>query len=187
MTKVIEATPYGPVAVIWTTLGDGPRIVRVLLSTARSRADDQAAALYPDAAAVSCAEIDAVATAMTAFLEGEDIAFSLEVADLASCTEFQQSVLRAEHAIPRGRVSTYRLLAEHLGRPKGARAVGNALATNPFPLIVPCHRAIRSDRSLGGYQGGLEMKRALLEKEGIGFDDAGRVAGVRFHHETAKP
>jgi len=60
--------------------------------------------------------------------------------------------------------------------------VGNALATNPFPLIVPCHRAVRSDGSLGGFQGGPAMKRALLEREGIAFDRAGRAAVPRFHY-----
>lgn len=60
--------------------------------------------------------------------------------------------------------------------------MGNALANNPFPLIVPCHRAIRSDRHLGGYQGGLEMKRALLGKEGIPFDNEGRVSSAHFHY-----
>lgn len=117
-------------------------------------------------------------------LEGASIDFSLDIADLDLCGEFQQRVLRAEHAIPRGAVSTYKLIAAHLGVPDGARAVGNALAQNPFPLIVPCHRAIRSDRKLGGYQGGLEMKRALLAKEGITFDGSGRVQCSRFHYET---
>ena len=106
----------------------------------------------------------------------DGILFPLSVADLSSCSPFQRSVLRAEHRIPSGRFSTYKLIAAHLGRPGGARAVGNALAQNPFPLIVPCHRAIRSDLRPGGYQGGAHMKRALLEKEGITFDDAGRVA-----------
>jgi len=68
-------------------------------------------------------------------------------------------------------------------KPEQILAVGNALANNPFPLIVPCHRAIRSDRHPGGYQGGLEMKRALLEKEGIHFDATGRVAYAQFHYE----
>jgi alkylated DNA nucleotide flippase Atl1 len=58
---------------------------------------------------------------------------------------------------------------------KGVRAVGTALARNPFPLVVPCHRAVRSDRTLGGFQGGLEMKRALLEMEGVEFDSKNRV------------
>jgi methylated-DNA-[protein]-cysteine S-methyltransferase len=107
----------------------------------------------------------------------------LDVADLNLCSAFQESVLRAEHAIPRGSMSTYKLIAAYFGKPNGARAVGNALANNPFPLIVPCHRAIRSDHHLGGYQGGLEMKRSLLNKEGITFDKSERVECLRLYYE----
>ncbi len=60
--------------------------------------------------------------------------------------------------------------------------MGNALATNPFPIIVPCHRAIRTGGELGGYQGGPRMKRVLLEREGIVFDPAGRAVIRRFHY-----
>ncbi len=116
-------------------------------------------------------------------MKGEDIVFSLEAVDLSLCSPFQASVLQAEHAIPRGRVSPYKLIADYLKKPGGARAVGNALATNPFPIIVPCHRAVRSDRRLGGYQGGLDMKRDLLEKEGIVFDKRNRVNTVRWFYE----
>ena len=181
--KIIKSTPIGSVGVIWTRLNDNPKIVRILLSKPGLSAEDQVSVLYPNSQASSCAEIDDVATAIEGLIEGEEIEFSLDVADLSLCTEFQQLVLRAEHRIPRGSISTYQLIAEYLGKRNGARAVGNALANNPFPLIVPCHRAIRSDRHLGGYQGGLEMKRALLEKEGIPFDDAGRVACAQFHYE----
>jgi len=83
------------------------------------------------------------------------------------CSKFQQKVLRAASAIPRGKISTYQRIAKQIGKPKAVRAVGRALANNPFPLIIPCHRVIRSDGSLGGYQGGLKMKRALLKKEGV--------------------
>jgi methylated-DNA-[protein]-cysteine S-methyltransferase len=79
-------------------------------------------------------------------------------------------------------VSTYQRIARYLGNAKGGRAVGSALANNPFPIIIPCHRAIRSDRTLGGYQGGLEMKRTLLEMEGIDFDDTGRIATEDFFY-----
>jgi methylated-DNA-[protein]-cysteine S-methyltransferase len=181
--KIIKLTPFGSVGVIWTGLNDNPKIVRIVLSKPGLSAEDQVSEFYPNSQTSSCAEIDDVATAIKGLLEGEEIEFSLDVADLTLCTEFQQLVLRAEHRIPRGRISTYRLIAEYLGKRNGARAVGNALANNPFPLIVPCHRAIRSDRHLGGYQGGLEMKRALLEKEGIPFDDTGRVACAQFHYE----
>ena len=181
--KIIKSTPFGSVGVIWTGLNDNPKIVRILLSKPGLSAEDQVSELYPNSQPSSCAEIDDVAIAIKGLLEGEKIEFSLDVATLSLCTEFQQLVLRAEHRIPRGRISSYRLISEYLGKRNGARAVGNALANNPFPLIVPCHRAIRSDRHLGGYQGGIEMKRALLEKEGISFDDTGRVACAQFHYE----
>jgi methylated-DNA-[protein]-cysteine S-methyltransferase len=62
-----------------------------------------------------------------------------------------------------------------LDHPRAARAVGTALARNPFPVIIPCHRAIRGDGTLGGFGGGLKMKRALLEMEGVRFDRYGKV------------
>ena len=170
-------------AIIWTTGSQTPKIVQVLLSKPELSAEDRVYELYPKSRASSCAQIDDTANAIKRLLEGEAIDFSLDLVDLRLCGEFQKRVLRAEHQIPRGSISTYGLMATHLGKPNGARAVGNALANNPFPLIVPCHRAIRSDRHLGGYQGGLEMKRALLEREGIAFDKAGRVECPRFHYE----
>jgi methylated-DNA-[protein]-cysteine S-methyltransferase len=96
------------------------------------------------------------------------------------CPGFQRRVLLAEHGIPRGSVSSYSRIASHLGVERGARAVGSALATNPFPILIPCHRAIRSDGTLGGYQGGLKMKRTLLEMEGVAFDGSGRVLQNSF-------
>lgn len=138
---------------------------------------------FPGCEVSSCVEIARVAAGIDAFLRGRDIRFSLDCLQWSACPPFQRAVLRAEHGIPRGSVSTYKLLAARVGNPRGARAVGNALANNPFPIIVPCHRAIRSDRSLGGFQGGLAMKRALLEREGISFDRKGRVVGGRFHYE----
>jgi methylated-DNA-[protein]-cysteine S-methyltransferase len=126
--------------------------------------------------------VRAVAADIRRFLAGGEISFSLDFAAMSACPSFQQAVLRAEHAIPRGRVSAYGLIARRLGRPGASRAVGNALATNPFPIIVPCHRAVRSDGALGGYQGGPAMKRILLEREGVPFDRAGRVAVPRFFY-----
>jgi methylated-DNA-[protein]-cysteine S-methyltransferase len=181
--KIIKTTPFGSVGVIWTGLNDNTKIVRVLLSRPGLSAEDQVSELYPNSQGSSCPEIADIANAIKGFLEGEEIGFSLDIVDMSLCSVFQQLVLRAEHGIPWGSVSTYQLIARHVGKRKGARAVGNALANNPFPLIVPCHRAIRSDRHPGGYQGGLEMKRALLEREGIPFDDTGRVACAQFRYE----
>jgi len=181
--KIAKPTPFGSVGIIWTECKSDPKIVRILLCVPGMSAEARASELYPNARPASSAEIDGVAAQIKKLLEGEPVDLPLTLVDLRLCGEFQQRVLRAEHRIPRGSVSTYGLIAAHLGRLKGARAVGNALADNPFPLIVPCHRAIRSDRSLGGYQGGCEMKRALLEAEGIRFDASGRVECRRFHYE----
>jgi methylated-DNA-[protein]-cysteine S-methyltransferase len=182
LSLLIRATPFGPVAVIWSVFAGRPRISRILISKPSFSAKHRLSMLFPVSTPATCPEIDAVADDIDAFLSGNDIQFSLDIARMDLCSEFQMEVLCAEHGIPRGSVSTYRRIACHLDRPKGARAIGSALATNPFPIIVPCHRAIRSDRSLGGYQGGLEMKRTLLEMEGIDFDDTGRVATKNFFY-----
>ena len=130
-----------------------PKIARILLSNPDLSAEKPVFQLYPHAVTASCDEIDAVAEATQAFLDGEDRKIPLDVADWSVCSAFQQKVLLAEYGIPRGRVGTYKGIAEYVGSPNGARAVGTALARNPFPLIVPCHRAIRSDGHPGGSQG----------------------------------
>lgn len=183
---LIEPTPFGPVALLWSEIAGAPKIERILLSRPGFPARGQAVRLYPESRPGSCREIEAVAAGIREFLAGAPIVFPLDVAALEARPRFQQAVLRAEHAIPRGRVSTYGLIANRLGDRKAARAVGNALATNPFPLIVPCHRAVRSDGGLGGFQGGPAMKRALLEREGVAFDRAGRVAVRGFYYSRAR-
>ena len=179
--KIIQKTPFGPVCMIWSVSGKYPRIVSILLSRPELPADKQAAKLFPESKISSCSEIDHAASAIKAYLEGEDIKFNLNLVDLSPFSEFQQSVLRAQHAIPRGKVSTYGLIAARVGASGGARAVGNVMAGNPFPLIVPCHRTILSNHRLGGFQSGSEMKRALLENEGVMFDETGRVICARFY------
>jgi methylated-DNA-[protein]-cysteine S-methyltransferase len=109
------------------------------------------------------------------FLSGTAVDFALEDLGIEIVKGFARCVLQACGKTPRGRVTTYGELAASLGVPGGARAVGNALAGNPFPLMIPCHRVVRSDGSLGGFGGGLSMKRALLAMEGICFDETGRV------------
>jgi len=76
-----------------------------------------------------------------------------------------KDVLRATSRIPFGRTSTYTEIADRIGRPRAARAVGNALGSNPIPIVIPCHRVLRSGGALGGYGGGVERKQLLLELE----------------------
>ena len=84
-----------------------------------------------------------------------------------SLSEFEKSVYKAILKIPSGEVRTYGWVAKAIGRPKASRAVGNALNKNPYSPIVPCHRIIRSDGSMGGFALGLKMKKILLKREGI--------------------
>ncbi len=86
--------------------------------------------------------------------------------DLSRGTPFQRQVWRAILRIPYGRVRSYRWVAERVGGSQYARAVGHALGANPVPIIVPCHRVVTSEGSLGGFTGGLPVKRKLLQLEG---------------------
>lgn len=80
---------------------------------------------------------------------------------------FTQAVLQHTGKIPSGEVTTYLKIADAIGRPAAARAVGRALSANPVPFLVPCHRVIASDGSLGGFGLGVPMKQALLKAEGV--------------------
>jgi methylated-DNA-[protein]-cysteine S-methyltransferase len=80
-------------------------------------------------------------------------------------TEFEQKVWETLREVPYGETRTYRWLSERVGKPRAFRAVGRALGKNPIPIIVPCHRIIESDGTLGGYSSGTDIKRRLLEIE----------------------
>jgi O-6-methylguanine DNA methyltransferase len=84
-----------------------------------------------------------------------------------SGTAFQILVWRELRNIPFGKTISYAELAKRIGRPRAVRAVANACGANPLPVIVPCHRVIASDGTIGGYSGGLSKKKQLLKKEGI--------------------
>jgi len=104
----------------------------------------------------------------------------LSLLNLSKLTDFSAKVLKQACKIPRGKVVTYSGLAAKLGRPGAARAVGTALANNPFPIIIPCHRVVRADGSLGGFGGGLKLKRELLDREGVALNDQDRVNTESF-------
>jgi O-6-methylguanine DNA methyltransferase len=104
--------------------------------------------------------------------------------DLRGLSEFERAVLLKALEIPRGQVRPYAWIAREIGRPRAVRAVGTALAGNPVPLLIPCHRVLRSDGQLGLYSmGGPEIKRALLEAEGAEPDRLEALArsGVRYN------
>jgi methylated-DNA-[protein]-cysteine S-methyltransferase len=99
------------------------------------------------------------------YFDGKRKEFDLPV-DLAALPSFQQLVLAELQLVPYGATATYGGLAERIGRPRAARAVGGALNKNPVPIVVPCHRIVGASGSLVGYAGGLERKEKLLALEG---------------------
>ncbi len=100
------------------------------------------------------------------YFNGDSVDFHEIPVKIQVGTVFQNLVWDTIHKIPHGEVRSYKWIAEHIGRPKAVRAVGNATGSNPITIIIPCHRVIGSNGNLGGYGGGLERKRQLLSLEG---------------------
>ncbi|MCP4544481.1 MAG: methylated-DNA--[protein]-cysteine S-methyltransferase [Chloroflexi bacterium] len=179
---VLVPSGFGDLSIVWRKKKTGPRVCQIFLPSKHVPVQNVVHVVFPDAKLLSRPAITELSEQMNRFLLGDAVDFGLTLLELDRCSEFQQRVLLAKHKIPRGWVSTYGRIAKSLESPGGARAVGNALARNPFPIIIPCHRAVKADGELGGYQGGLKMKRALLEMEGIEVSPAGKVLVDRFYY-----
>jgi methylated-DNA-[protein]-cysteine S-methyltransferase len=107
---------------------------------------------------------DRVLTELDQYFAGRRRAFDVAV-DLAPLTPFQQRILAATARVPYGELTTYKVVARQAGNEHASRAAGAALGANPIPIVVPCHRIVATDGSLGGYAGGLAAKRRLLALE----------------------
>ena len=120
---------------------------------------------HGNVAILKSAELDEVRRALDRYFAGKRLDFDLAV-DLGHLAPFHRRVLDATAKVPAGRVATYTQIASRAGSPKASRAAGNALHNNPVAIVVPCHRVLRTDGSLGGYGGGLPIKEWLLRHEG---------------------
>lgn len=120
---------------------------------------------HGDVAILKSAELDVARRALDRYFAGRRLDFDLAV-DLGDLAPFHRRVLHATAKIPAGRVATYTQVAARAGSPRASRAAGNALHNNPVAIVVPCHRVLRTDGSLGGYGGGLPIKEWLLRHEG---------------------
>jgi methylated-DNA-[protein]-cysteine S-methyltransferase len=120
---------------------------------------------HGDAPVLRSDRLDPVRRALDRYFAGKRLEFDVAV-DLGRVPPFQRRVLDATARIPAGRVATYTQVAVRAGSPRASRAAGNALHANPVAIIVPCHRVLRTDGSLGGYGGGLPIKEWLLRHEG---------------------
>jgi methylated-DNA-[protein]-cysteine S-methyltransferase len=109
--------------------------------------------------------LDTVARELDDYFAGTRTAFDLPL-DMQLASGFRRQVLDSLRRLSYGQTASYSAVAQQVGNPRAVRAVGTACATNPLPVVVPCHRVVRSDGTLGNYLGGPEAKRALLELEG---------------------
>jgi len=107
-----------------------------------------------------------IGTDMSRYFEGDEIMWDFELA-LEGLTDFNRRVYDRVARIPYGQTSTYGEIATDVGCSGGARAVGQAMASNRFPLVVPCHRVISGNRAIGGFSSGIDLKRYLLRLEGV--------------------
>ncbi len=108
----------------------------------------------------------AITQACQAYLAGENVDLQEHSVYLGGVSPFERAVLKATRQIPRGHVTTYSALAARIGKPYAARAVGNALAKNPIPLFIPCHRVVGKE-GIGGFSCGVDVKAKLLQLEGV--------------------
>lgn len=157
--------PFGPVFLARTSKG----LCRVSFRRSEDEllAELEARGLLPE---VAPGRLDAERLQLEEYFEARRRRFELPV-DLRWGTEFQRKVLESIRKIPFGALACYKDVAEDIGRPGAQRAVGNALGKNPVAIVVPCHRVTASGGKLGGYTGGLDVKRTLMEIEGIEIGD----------------
>jgi len=156
-------SPFGRVLLATTSRG----LVRVAFpqETQDMVLDDLARDVSPRVLE-SPARLDPVRRELELYFDGKLRDFDLPL-DWRLTRGFRRKVLHATARIPYGQTRSYTEMAKRAGSPRAVRAAGSALGSNPLPIVVPCHRVLRTGGALGGYGGGLEMKQALLELEGV--------------------
>lgn len=166
----LEAAPERLAAEVVKRARDVGREVRRLLDRIEITATDRgvclirAERLSPPASAMARRLVEQARVELAEYLEGKRTFFTVPV-DLSGVPAFQRAVLEAARRIPYGEVRAYAWIAERINHPRAVRAVGTALGRNPVPLVVPCHRVLRSDGGVGGYLFGVEFKDRLLALE----------------------
>jgi methylated-DNA-[protein]-cysteine S-methyltransferase len=156
-------SPLGPLTVAVTPRG----LVRVAYTESRSQDEvlQELAAKVSPRVLEAPARLDDTRRELDEYFEGRRTDFDLPI-DWSVTRGFTQKVLRATARIGFGQVRTYADVASRAGSPRAVRAAGNALGANPMPVVVPCHRVVRTGGGLGGYTGGLHRKEFLLHLEG---------------------
>ena len=169
------------IGIVWQYRGSKPQIEQIFLPRTKTVLLAKIKKEFPSGIAKEQKIPGKVATQIAEFYFGGRIKFDLSILNLKKLSGFSAKVLKENCKIPYGKVATYSGLAAKIGSPRAVRAVGTALANNPFPLIIPCHRVVRADGGLGGFGGGLKMKKELLLREGVITNKKGNISGEYIH------
>ncbi|HEV3227122.1 MAG TPA: methylated-DNA--[protein]-cysteine S-methyltransferase [Acidimicrobiales bacterium] len=155
-------TPLGPLGVAATAEG----LVKVALHPDDEPFVEELASMVSPRVIEHPKRLDPIRKQLDQYFDGKRTTFALQI-DWQLCHGFRRMVLETLFSqVHYGEVVSYGELATRVGHPKASRAVGTAMATNPVPIVVPCHRVLRSGGAIGNYGGGVEMKRRLLTHEG---------------------
>jgi methylated-DNA-[protein]-cysteine S-methyltransferase len=157
----IAECPVGELMLAATSEG----VCRIAFDPDPERQLDELARAYGPRVLAQNAPLEALAGQLDEYFVGSRESFELKL-DLSTLTPFYRDVLAVLAEVPYGTITTYGALAQEVGCPRAARAVGSAMNRNPIPIVLPCHRVVGSDGSLTGYAGGLPRKRSLLALEG---------------------
>ncbi len=164
-------TPIGAVGVAWSERG----LARLQLpQSSRAATERRLRGRSPDASADDPPPpVKRAIAAIERYLAGEQVDFSSVVLDLSGVSDLHRRIYEAARRIGWGKTTTYGELARQVGAPAAARAVGQAMARNPVPIVIPCHRVLASGRKIGGFSafGGAGTKMRLLALEGVRLDD----------------
>src|SRR3954447_16442839 len=164
VSYAIEPSPVGDLLVAATSRG----LIRIAYNAGETTdiALEELARRVSPRVLEAPAALDDVRRELDEYFEGKRTGFDIPV-DWRLHDGFSRRVLRATARIPYGKLLTYGQVAAKAGSPRGHRAAGNALGSNRIPIVVPCHRVIRTGGQIGGYTGGMERKEYLLELEGV--------------------
>lgn len=168
------------IGLVWGYVGKQPHVEYIFLPNPKAKLAARIIKDFPEINKIQRKIPAGIENRIAKLYFGKKENFDLSLLNLSKLTDFSARVLKQACKIPRGKVATYSGLAAKIGKPRAARAVGTTLANNPFPIIIPCHRVVRADGSLGGFGGGLKMKRELLDREGVSLNDQDRVNAESF-------
>ncbi|MEA1970716.1 MAG: MGMT family protein [Thermodesulfobacteriota bacterium] len=177
----LTRSAFGDVGIVWVREKDSLLIIRVVLPQKDMSTIDMIRKDFPDAEEGLHGDLEETCGSINAFLNGACVNFSMKFVGIDRCRDFQRRVLLETMRIPRGNVTSYGNLAKMISAPGAARVVGSSLAGNPFPIIIPCHRVVRSDGYVGQFGGGTEAKKTLLRMEGVEIDNRGRINTEAFY------